>query len=73
MLDFAHIINRITGFSGNKMKKLFAALGIVFAILFFLYASLSALVNQGLSIIGAVFVMLIIVLGSGGLFWAVRK
>ncbi|MES9958950.1 MAG: hypothetical protein ABW082_12645 [Sedimenticola sp.] len=55
------------------MKKLFAALGIVFAILFFLYASLSALVNQGLSIIGAVVVMLIIVLGSGGLFWAVRK
>ncbi|WP_172838805.1 hypothetical protein [Solemya velesiana gill symbiont] len=54
------------------MKKLLAALGITFAVLFFLYAVLSALVNQGLSIIGAVFVLTVILLGSGGLFWAVR-
>ncbi|MES9872134.1 MAG: hypothetical protein ABW162_12260 [Candidatus Sedimenticola sp. PURPLELP] len=55
------------------MKKLLIALGITLAVIFFLYASLSALVNQGLNIAGAVIMMLIILLGVGGLFWAVRK
>ena len=55
------------------MKKLLIALGIAFGILIFLYAALSALVNQGLNIADAVVVLLLVVLGGGALIWAVRE
>jgi hypothetical protein len=55
------------------MKKALMILGGLFAVLFVLYASISALVNQGLPLGAAVVVFLIILLGSFALFWAVRK
>lgn len=55
------------------MRKIALYAGAVLAILIFLYASLSALVNQGLSIWGAIVMLIIILAGGAGLLLAVRK
>lgn len=55
------------------MKKFFIGAGIALAILFILYSVLSSLVNQGLSIAGAVVMLLIVVGGGVALLMAVRE
>jgi len=55
------------------MKKFFIGAGVALAVLFFLYATLSALVNQGLSIVGAGVMLLVIVGGGVALLMAVRE
>ena len=55
------------------MKKIALYAGAAFAVIFFLYATLSALVNQGLSIWGAIVMLVVIVAGGAGLMMAVKK
>ena len=55
------------------MKKIALFAAAVLGLAIFLYASLSALVNQGLNLPGAVVVFLLVVMGGAGLLWAVRK
>ena len=55
------------------MNKFLIGGGIAFAVLFFLYASLSALVNQGMSIMGALVVLAIVVGGGAALIMAVKE
>ncbi len=54
------------------MKKLGLYAGGLVLLLISLYGSLAALVNQGLSIIGAIVVLILIVAAAGALLYAVR-
>jgi hypothetical protein len=55
------------------MKKHLITAGIGLAGLFIVYYSMTALVNKGYSVAGASGMMLLIVLGCAGLFFAVRN
>jgi hypothetical protein len=55
------------------MKKLGLYAGGFVMLLISLYGSLAALVNQGLTIIGAIFVLIIIVGAAGALLYAVKE
>ncbi len=55
------------------MNKIALFAGAVVGILIFLYAALSALVNQGLTIWGAIVMLIVILAGGTALLLAVRK
>ena len=55
------------------MKRLVLLLAAVLALVFFLYAVISGLVNQGHSLSGAGSILAVLVLGVLALFWFVRR
>ena len=55
------------------MKRYVLLLAAALALVFFLYAVLSGLVNQGHSLTGAGSILAMLVLGVFALFWFVRR
>jgi flagellar biosynthesis protein FliQ len=54
------------------MKKILIGIAVTIGILIFLYGSLAAMVEQGLSLFRAVAVFLVVILGGAWMVWALR-